>query len=50
MPYEAETAGGVVDEGSGIGDTGLLRETASVSAYVESTEPEDRENSFITSM
>ena len=49
-PYEAESAGGVADEGSGIVDTVLLREPTSAPAYIEGTEPEDGENSFITSI
>ena len=48
-PYEAESAGGVADEGRGIVDTMLSREPAGTSAYVEGTQ-EDRENGFITSM
>ena len=49
-PYEAESAGAIGDEGSGIVDTVLLREPTSAPAYVEGTDPEDGENSFITSM
>ena len=49
-PYETESAGGVVDEGRGIVDTMLWREPAGTPDYVKGTEPEDRVNSFITSM
>ena len=49
-PYEAESAGGVADEGREIVDTVLSREPTGAPAYVERTEPEDGENGFITSM
>ena len=49
-PYEAESAGSVADEGRGIVDTVQSREPAGAAAYVEETEPEDGENSFITGM